>query len=147
MVQNLWELPTNVRFNLKLIPQEGAHVCHCLDYQGQRLGQFRDLGQVSCLVVIRYVSSCSRLKWVQRPTDRHHLERESKLHISVGSLPQELRHPMGKGEERWQESKGMEDTRKTCSSESTMQGLTGSQRLKQQAQGLHGSAPDPLCML
>lgn len=37
MAQNLGEWLINVCFNLRLIPQEGAHAPVCLDIQAQRL--------------------------------------------------------------------------------------------------------------
>ena len=47
-------------------------------------------------------------------------ERESKLEVSTGSLP--LRNLMKEGEERSQDSEGMEDTKRTWTTESTKQG-------------------------
>lgn len=80
---------------------------------------------------------------MQRPTARH-AERESKLEVSIKSLPSELseshrrggRKRVKAGGEVWTE--GMEDTRRARPPESTEQVLLNSQGLKQQAQGLLG---------
>lgn len=76
-------------------------------------------------------------------TQRICRERESTWDSSINSLPSEFREPCIKGEKsiraRW-----MEDTSRIRPSNQFSQVKVNSQRLKQQAQGLHGSARGPL---
>lgn len=50
---------------------------------------------VPCPVIGEAFSS-SRWERVQRPTGRHHVERESKLEGSIGSLPLEFRESLSR---------------------------------------------------
>lgn len=78
---------------------------------------------------------------------RHYVKRKSKLMISIKLLSSELRKPCVRGGEksiraredggRQEKKSPLDQLRKECMS---------SQRLEQQAQGLHGSASVPLCI-
>lgn len=48
--------------------------------------------------VIRETSSGHRGEPMQRSTSRHYAEKESKLEVSIGSLPLKLKEPRGRGE-------------------------------------------------
>jgi hypothetical protein len=100
-----------------------------------------------CLVIIRDPSSGSRWKLVvPKPIVRHHVERESKLKISTGSVSQSMGNHMKR------EMKDCRSQRTKTPGEYTLlkqlsRAYMGSQRVKCRACSLHGSAisPLPLC--